>query len=155
MDDWINTAINENGIHTPQEHQPWLHEAGRMQRAVDLYRLVHLSLKDAKIDYKIRSQVKDAALSVSGNIAEGYGRRSINEYLQFLYVSKASLAVCFSRIVGLAASEEMGRDQFEEIDSLHYEVENKLLAMIKSLEGKREDGTWSDRIAEDHPDYKS
>ena len=31
-------------------------------------------------------------------------------------------------------------------DTLHYEVENKLLALISSLEPKREDHTWQDTL---------
>lgn len=44
-------------------------------------------------------------------------------------------------------------EQFEKIDALHYEVENKLLKLVSSLEKKKNDGTWSDRIAEDGMDY--
>ena len=36
-----------------------------------------------------------------------------------------------------------GMDLF---DTHHYEVENKLLALISSLESKREDHTWQDKL---------
>ena len=58
------------------------------QKAIELYKLIHPVLyNEAKIEFKIRAQIDDAIQSVSGNIAEGYGRRSIKEYIQFLYVS--------------------------------------------------------------------
>jgi hypothetical protein len=40
------------------------------------------------------------------------------------------------------------------IDVLHYEVENKLLRLVDSLQKKKDDGTWSDRISEDISQYK-
>ena len=60
---------------------------GVWHRSIDLYKLIHrIVYVDNRIDFKVRSQIADASQSVSANIAEGYGRRSINEYLQFLYM---------------------------------------------------------------------
>ena len=36
--------------------------------------------------------------------------------------------------------------QFEEFDVLHYEVENKLLGLIESVEAKRGTHQWSDSL---------
>ena len=63
------------------------------QKAMDLFGLVwQLIYEEAKIDFKLRSQLADATQSTSANISEGYGRRSINEYIQFLYYALGSLA---------------------------------------------------------------
>ena len=54
------------------------------QKAIELFELVwKISFIEAKVDFKLRSQLADAAQSVSANISEGYGRRSLNEYIQF------------------------------------------------------------------------
>jgi hypothetical protein len=56
------------------------------QKAMQLFELVwQIVFTEAKIDFKLRSQLADAAQSVSPNISEGYGRRSVGEYVQFLY----------------------------------------------------------------------
>ena len=37
-------------------------------------------------------------------------------------------------------------EDFEEFDKLHYEVENKLLRLIESLEAKRVTNEWRDTL---------
>ena len=89
----------------------------------------------------------------SSNISEGYGRRSINEYIQFLYVALGSLAETLTRVIGLRETEQITPTQFNQIDLLHYEVENKLLRLVGSLQEKRDSGSWSSRISDEEGTY--
>src|SRR6266550_9614616 len=101
------------------------------QKAMDLFELAwKVAYLEASIDFKLRSQFVDAAQSVSANIAEGYGRRSINEYLQFLYTATGSLAEALTRAIGLRKVELIQEKRFEDFNNLHYEVENRLLRLI-------------------------
>jgi four helix bundle protein len=124
------------------------------QKAMDLFELAwKLAYVEASIDFKLRSQFVDATQSVSANIAEGYGRRSIKEYIQFLYTSLGSLAEAMTRAIGLRQIDLIGNNRFEDFNGLHYEVENRLLRLIEKLEQKRDDGDWTTRIAEDPEEY--
>ena len=112
------------------------------QRGMDLF-LMAFRLSANVSDLKLKSQFRDAAQSVSANIAEGYGRRSLPEYLQFLYIAKGSLAETLTRAIGLQNVKLISNDDF---DKLHYEVENKLLRLIESLENKRRTNEWQDTL---------
>ncbi len=61
--------------------------------AIELFRITFKHMNNiSNLDFKLKSQILDAAQSISSNIEEGYGRRSINEYLYFLNISLGSLA---------------------------------------------------------------
>jgi four helix bundle protein len=120
------------------------------QRGVDLFSLA-FRLSTAVSDFKLKSQFNDAAQSVSANIAEGYGRRSLPEYLQFLYIAKGSLAEALTRAIGFQTVKLISAEDFENFDQLHYEVENKLLRLIESLENKRQTNDWRDTLPPMNP----
>ena len=115
------------------------------QRGMDLF-VMAFRLSANVSDLKFKSQFRDAAQSVSANIAEGYGRRSLPEYLQYLYTAKGSLAETLTRAIGLQKVEIISNEDFEDLDKLHYEVENKLLRLIESLENKRGTNEWRDTL---------
>lgn len=56
----------------------------------DTYAIVKLFPVDEL--YGLSSQMKRASISVASNIAEGAGRRSNKEWMQFLYISMGSLS---------------------------------------------------------------
>lgn len=124
------------------------------QKAMELFELVwKMTYVEAQIDFKLRAQVADAAQSISANISEGYGRRSVKEYIQFLYVALGSTAETMTRAIGLNRVQEVSDERFREFDLLHYEVENRLLRLIEKLEQKRDDEDWIARISEDPSEY--
>ncbi len=104
------------------------------RESVDLAVRVRNLLKLSKnISLKVKSQTEDSIVSVASNIAEGYSRRFIKEYIQHLNYSLASLSENYTQILILNRSDDISDEWFEEYDKLHYSLENKLLALIKSL----------------------
>ena len=122
--------------------------------AIDLLALVNEIIKSIRrIDPRLKSQILDATQSISSNIAEGYCRRTINEYLQYLNVSLGSSGESMTRMVGLKKLRLISEDQFESFDKLHFEMENKLLALVASLQKKRKEGTWEEELKEPQTTY--
>jgi four helix bundle protein len=52
-----------------------------------------------KEDYGLTSQIRRSALSVPGNIAEGFGRHHTKDKINFYYVSRGSLAETKSHLI--------------------------------------------------------
>ena len=126
------------------------------QKAMDLFELAwKMAFVEAKIDFKLRSQFADAAQSIAANISEGYGRRSVKEYIQFLYVALGSAGETMTRAIGLNRTKQLSDERFRDFDTLHYEVENRLLRLIEKLEQKRDDDDWIARISEDPSEYQA
>ena len=61
-----------------------------MDLAKDIY--IATSKFPASEKYSLANQIRRSVVSVPSNIAEGAGRNSDKEFLQFLYISRGSLA---------------------------------------------------------------
>jgi four helix bundle protein len=126
------------------------------QKAMNLFELAwKTAFVEARIDFKLRAQFADAVQSIAANISEGYGRRSIKEYIQSLYVALGSAGEAMTRAIGLKETDQISAARFDEFNALHYEVENRLLRLIEKLEQKRDDEDWIARISEDPSEYDS
>ena len=126
------------------------------QKAMGLFTLAwKIAVEEASVDFKLRSQFLDATQSVAANIAEGYGRRSVTEYIQYLYIALGSLGESLTRASGLNGVGLVTDQRIGEFDKLHYEVENRLLKLIGKLEQRKDDGDWVARISEDPEEYCS
>jgi four helix bundle protein len=102
-----------------------------------------------KLPYELRrvaSQQIASSDSVHRNIAEGYCRRSIHEYLKFLYIALGSLGESVSGLYAYKEAEQISVEDFERLDELAFKLENGLLKLVQSLEEKRELGEWTDHL---------
>lgn len=95
---------------------------------------------------RVASQQIDSADSIHRNIAEGYCRRSLKEYLQFLNVALSSAGESVSGLHVYIAAEQITAAQFEELDALAYKLENGLKRLIESLQEKQMTGGWQDNF---------
>jgi four helix bundle protein len=91
---------------------------------------------------KVASNNIDAAHSISRNIAEGYCRRSLKEYLNHLNIALGSCGEFHSCYVSCHHANQIGLEEFEQLDELHYKVENQLIKLIASLQKKQKDEPW-------------
>ena len=111
------------------------------REAIDLYAFEKKLLDQIRsISFKIKDQILDSAFSISSNIAEGYCRRSIKEYIQFVNVALGSCGENYSQMYALLKSQEISKDIFDDFDKRHYSVENKLVNLAKALSKKLKTG---------------
>src|SRR5438067_24550 len=95
---------------------------------------------------RVASQAIASADSVHRNVAEGYCRRSIREYIQFLYVALSSLGESVSGLHAYRKAEQLTVADFENLNALAFKLENGLLKLVESLERKQKDGEWIDSL---------
>lgn len=93
---------------------------------------------------KTVSNSLDAVHSISRNIAEGYCRRSIKEYLNYLNIAMGSCGEFHSSYESFHRAEQISEADYEQLDELHYRVENELIRLVKSLQKKQNGNDWQD-----------
>jgi len=87
-----------------------------------------------------------SADSVHRNIAEGYCRRSLREYLQFLNFALGSLGESVSGLIAYCQAGQIKPADFEQLNGLAFKLENGLLKLVESLERKEMTGDWVDNL---------
>ena len=95
---------------------------------------------------RVASQEIASVDSVHRNIAEGYCRRSIREYQQFLNFALGSLGESVSRLIAYYKAGQLQPADFDSLNALAFKLENGLLKLVESLERKEMAGDWIDHL---------
>ena len=102
-----------------------------IQSTVAVYKLT--SSFPASERFGLTNQLRRASVSIASNIAEGYGRSTKGEYLQFLGHARGSNCEVQTQ---LAIAEALGfglKRERQEAEDLINEVSKMLVAMIAKL----------------------
>lgn len=99
-----------------------------------VYKITRKFPEDEK--FGLVRQMRKASVSIPSNIAEGAARNSINEFIQFLYISLGSLSELETQMIISINLEFIAEDQpiLDEIEILR----RKLLNLIKYQKSKRD-----------------
>lgn len=118
------------------------------QDAVDLYILSTRILDKMPFEYKKSAgNAMDSCLSISRNIAEGYCRKNLKEYLNFLNFSLGSCGEFHSTYYSFFLANKISQENYDTLDTLHYKVENQLIKLIESLQAKQKINDWENSFA--------
>ena len=102
------------------------------QKAKQLTTSIYKEFSDSK-DYSFRDQIQRASLSIMNNIAEGFERKTNNEFKHFLYMAKGSCAEVRSMLHVAKELKKLKEMVADKLLSLAEEVSRILSGLIKTL----------------------
>ncbi len=124
------------------------------QKADQLASSVFQALLGHPVPPWLTAQATRAAVSVPANIAEGYARGSLRDYLRFLDIARGSLAELEYYLHFMEDNRLLEPSACAHLGTLAVEVGNLLVALIRSLRLKLQEGSWDRaRVSEDPAAY--
>lgn len=100
-----------------------------IELVVEVYNITYHFPKSE--EYGLSNQMRRAAIAIPSNIAEGYRRKGIREYIQFLYIANASASELETQFI--IAKKIYPRINYEKGNSLLNEILKMLTSMISKL----------------------
>ena len=100
--------------------------------AVEVIDLVENITTDRK-HYRLLEQIESSSASVSMNIAEGKGRYSKKEFVQYLYISRGSLYETMTLLEIFKRKKWISEKSFSEFEQRGKEIASMLKGLINSI----------------------
>ena len=79
-------------------------------------------------------QMRRSAISIPANIAEGWGRKSTGNFIQYLNISSGSLAELMTQLEIIKRLKLVDLSEITKSESLGIEISKMLFVLIKNLE---------------------
>jgi four helix bundle protein len=102
--------------------------------AVEIYRITQTFPKEEL--YGLTSQIRRASTSVSANIAEGWGRGSTKEYIQFLLIARGSLMELETHLI---IAQELNYLNQQQLEKMQAEIESMGMMLNRLIQSLRND----------------
>ncbi|MBE7470551.1 MAG: hypothetical protein DPW09_36715 [Anaerolineae bacterium] len=113
------------------------------QVADDLATCVHDVVSSFKPRYfKLAEQMLSAVISVKANIAEGYCRNALGDYIRFSEIARGSLGELGSQIQDCERWKVITGNELEQLLRLYRDATWLLEQLIKGLRAKRQEANW-------------
>jgi len=84
-------------------------------------------------DFGFKDQILRASVSIMNNIAEGFERKSNNEFKHFLFIAKGSCGEVRSMIILANDLKKINHTEYSMLFNLSVEISKMLSALIKTL----------------------
>ena len=108
------------------------------QKAIEFVTVIYKTTKLFPSDEKFNliTQINRAVVSISVNIAEGYGRESSKNYLQFLRISRGSILELETLLLISKNLNYLPIEDYEKLTENLNEISKLLQGLIKSIQNK-------------------
>ena len=106
------------------------------QKAVEFANKVVRLTEEIQFDrkhYRLIEQLEAASASISMNIAEGKGRYSKKEFIQYLYIARGSLYETITLMTIFYKNKWISDQQLDEIKLYGDEIGKMISSLIKSI----------------------
>jgi four helix bundle protein len=109
------------------------------QKAMDLVEMIYRSTGSFPKEemFGLTCQVRRAGVSMPSNIAEGQGRRTTGEFLQFLSIARGSLQEAETQILLAERLGYLDEARRMEVFNLSSEVGRLISGLINALESRQ------------------
>jgi len=108
-------------------------EVWQQARSIAKTIYIHSSQGQFSKDYGLRDQIQRAAVSIMSNIAEGFGRGSNKEFIQFLFIAKGSAGEVRAQLYIAFDLGYIEKDDFEKMNTELLTISQQLSGFIKYL----------------------
>jgi len=102
------------------------------QKSKSLAIIIYKLFEDCK-DFGFRDQIQRASVSIMNNIAEGFERKTNNEFKHFMYIAKGSCGELRSMLYLAKETGKIYETDFVELYNSSMEVSKMLSGFIKKL----------------------
>ncbi len=105
-----------------------------VELVINIYRLTRSFPKEEM--YGITSQMRRCAVAIPSNIAEGYHRNHIKEYIQFLYIAKSSASELETQLIIVKKLDFAAQNEVTQIEDKLLEILKMLSTLVSKLKEK-------------------
>ena len=91
------------------------------------------NIETSRKHYRLFEQLEAAVTSVPMNIAEGKGRKSQKEFMQFLYIARGSLYETLTLLEIFQLRNWITNEQFDKFEQKSNEIAKMINSLIKAI----------------------
>ena len=112
------------------------------QKAREMTKAIYALSNDGQFsrDFGLRDQVRRAAVSVMSNIAEGFDRGGVREFIQFLFIAKGSAAEVQAQLYVALDAGYIKQEQFKGLYDLAGDTGRLIGGFIRYLKSREQAG---------------
>ena len=125
----IAKTIEKGGKFAFEDLEVWKNAIIFANKIIDLIDLMNTDRKH----YRLLEQLESSSASIAMNIAEGKGRYSKKEFIQYLYISRGSLNETITLLILFGKREWISESQLNQLKEDGVVIGKQLSSLIQAI----------------------